>query len=194
MHKNHFVTFLRYACFLIALTREDELERAQAARALPFPFGRKRKQTGPFCTARRQQKDRDTLKAVRRTFPNSTPHGVSNTWKGSFLPLPCAAGAKIPSRATQKSRCGRCLGLPTELNGRLRNRSETMLFCALFSFLRLDRQAEKRPFPFGKGLKGLFSLSFTKNQRTALFAGKASFAPVFASAPKLKRGAISLSS
>ena len=163
------------------------MERAQAARALPCPFGRKRKQKGPFCTARRQRQDEATLKPVRRTFPNSTPHGVSNTWKGSFLPLPCAAGAKIPSRATQKSRCGRCLGLPTELNGRLRNRSETMLFCALFSFLRLDRQAEKRPFPFGKGL-------FTKNQRTALFAGKASFAPVFASAPKLKRGAISLSS
>ncbi|MBS5872600.1 MAG: hypothetical protein KIC46_00595, partial [Clostridiales bacterium] len=44
--------------------------------------------------------------AVRRTFPNSTPHGVSNTWKGSFLPLPCAAGAKIPSRATQKDSAG----------------------------------------------------------------------------------------
>jgi len=42
-----------------------------------------------------------TIQPVRRTFPNSTPHGVSNTWKGSFLPLPCAAGAKIPSRATQ---------------------------------------------------------------------------------------------
>ena len=27
-----------------------------------------------------------TLEPVRRTFPNSTPHGVSNTWKGSFLP------------------------------------------------------------------------------------------------------------
>ena len=43
-----------------------KLVRAQAARALPFPFGRKRKQKGPFCTALRQQKDRDTLNAVRR--------------------------------------------------------------------------------------------------------------------------------
>jgi hypothetical protein len=43
--------------FLIALTREKELERAQAAQTLPFPFGRKRMQKGPFCTARRQQKD-----------------------------------------------------------------------------------------------------------------------------------------
>ena len=92
--------------FLIALTREEKLERAQAARALPFPFGRKRKQKGPFCTALRQRKDRDTLKAVRRTFPNSTIHIVSNTWEGSFLLLPCAAGAKIPSRATQKDSAG----------------------------------------------------------------------------------------
>ncbi len=41
----------------IALTRKEELERAQAARALPFPLGRKREQKGPFCTALRQQKD-----------------------------------------------------------------------------------------------------------------------------------------
>ena len=68
------------------------MDRAQAARALPFPFGRKRKQKGPFCTARRQQKDRDTLKPVRRTFPNSTIHIVSNTWEGSFLPY----GQKSP--------------------------------------------------------------------------------------------------
>ena len=33
-----------------------------------------------------------TIKPVRRTFPNSTPHGVSNTWKGSFLP----SGQKFP--------------------------------------------------------------------------------------------------
>ncbi|MCI6401821.1 MAG: hypothetical protein MR815_08385, partial [Oscillospiraceae bacterium] len=52
----------------------------------------KRKQKGPFCTALRQQKDRDTLKAVRRTFPNSTIHIVSNTWEGSFLPC----GQKSP--------------------------------------------------------------------------------------------------
>ena len=87
--------------FLIAWTREEELERAQAARALPFPFGRKRKQKGPFCTARRQRQDEATLKPVRRTFPNSAAHAASDTWEGSFLPLPCVAGAKIPSRATQ---------------------------------------------------------------------------------------------
>ena len=85
---------------------KKKLVRAQAARALPFPFGRKRKQKGPFCTALRQRKNEATIQPVRRTFPNSTPHGVSNTWKGSFLPLPCAAGAKIPSRATQKDSAG----------------------------------------------------------------------------------------
>ena len=72
--------------FLIDLTREEELVRVQAARALPFPFGRKRKQKGPFCTAHRQRKEGDTIKPVRRTFPNSTIHIVSNTWEGSFLP------------------------------------------------------------------------------------------------------------
>ena len=85
----------------IALTRKEELERAQAARALPFPLGRKRKQKGPFRTALRQREDEATIQPVQRTFPNSTIHIVSNTWEGSFLPLPCAAGVKIPSRATQ---------------------------------------------------------------------------------------------
>jgi len=42
------------------------LDRAQAARALPFPLGRKRKQKGPFCTALRQRQNEATLKAVRR--------------------------------------------------------------------------------------------------------------------------------
>ena len=68
------------------LRRWNSYECAQAARALPFPLGRKRKQKGPFRTALRQQKDRDTFKAVRRTFPNSTIHIASNTWEGSFLP------------------------------------------------------------------------------------------------------------
>ena len=90
--QNDFVNFPVKLAFLITLTREEELERAQAARALPFPFGRKRKQKGPFCTALRQQKDGGTLKPVRRTFPNSTIHIVSNTWEGSFLPY----GQKSP--------------------------------------------------------------------------------------------------
>ena len=58
-----------------------------------------------------------TIQPVRRTFPNSTIHIVSNTWEGSFLPLPRTAGVKIPSRAPQKSCCGRCLGLPAALSG-----------------------------------------------------------------------------
>ena len=78
------------------LRRWNSYERAQAARALPFPFGRKRKQKGPFRMALRQRKDRDTLKPVRRTFPNSTIHIVSNTWEGSFLPLPARQGQKFP--------------------------------------------------------------------------------------------------
>ena len=48
MYKNNFVTFLCCFCLLIAVTREEKLECAQAARALPFPFDRKRKQKGPF--------------------------------------------------------------------------------------------------------------------------------------------------
>ena len=47
-----------------------------------------------------------TIKPVRRTFPNSTIHIVSNTWEGSFLPLPRTAGAKIPLRATQSDSAG----------------------------------------------------------------------------------------
>ena len=96
------------------------------------------------------------VKKVRRTFPNSTPHGVSHTWQGSFLPLPCAAGAKIPSRATQNRCCVRCLGLPAAHAAHMRKmpvrkRSETTLFCALFLLLDFSRQAGKgatRPFGF----------------------------------------------
>jgi len=80
---NYFVKFLRYACLFDC--REEKLEHTQAARALPFPFGRKRKQKGPFRTALRQQENEATIKPVRRTFPNSTIHIVSNTWEGSFL-------------------------------------------------------------------------------------------------------------
>jgi len=63
------------------------LARAQAARALPFPFGRKRKQKGPFCTALRQRKNSATIQPVRRTFPNLTIHIVSNTWEDLFFTL-----------------------------------------------------------------------------------------------------------
>ncbi len=38
------------------LRRWNSYERAQAARALPFPLDRKRKQKGPFCTALRSGK------------------------------------------------------------------------------------------------------------------------------------------
>ena len=74
------------------LRRWNSYERAQAARALPFPLGRKRKQKGPFRTALRQRQNEATIKPVRRTFPNSTIHIVSNTWEGSFLPY----GQKFP--------------------------------------------------------------------------------------------------
>ena len=81
-----------------AREQSHKLERAQAARALPFPFGRKRKQKGPFRTALRQRQNEATIKPVRRTFPNSTPHGVSNTWEGSFLPY----GQKFPHEPRRK--------------------------------------------------------------------------------------------
>ncbi len=116
---------------------KKKLERAQAARAHPFPLGRKRKQKGPFCTALRQRKDEATLKPVRRTFPNSTIHIVSNTWEGSFLPF----GQKSPHEP--RSQILWALPRPSDSAQRhqLRKRSETMLFRALFS-LKLDRQAE----------------------------------------------------
>jgi|GEM_PF-3945876 len=51
--------FLRSACrkgiSFCQNERERSCNRAQAARALPFPLDRKRKQKGPFCTARRQR-------------------------------------------------------------------------------------------------------------------------------------------
>ena len=39
-----------------------------------------------------------TIQPVRRTFPNSTIHIVSNTWKGSFLPY----GQKSPHEPRRK--------------------------------------------------------------------------------------------
>jgi len=69
MHKNNFV----------------KLDRAQAARALPFPFGRKRKQKGPFRTALRQRKDRATLKAVRRDAQKLAASRRSNNLCARFF-------------------------------------------------------------------------------------------------------------
>ena len=78
--------------FLIALTREEKI-RPRSGRAGPsFSVRPEKEAKGAVCTALRQQKDRDTLKTVRRTFPNSTIHIVSNTWEGSFLP----SGQKSP--------------------------------------------------------------------------------------------------
>ena len=120
------------------------MERAQAARAHPFPFGRKRKQKGPFCTARRQRKDRDTLKTVRRTFPNSTPHGGSNRKPFRF---PAARGNSLTSHAPSLAQC--CLGLSLPDCGAMafqvtkgcRNLALPAADCALSSFL----QAEAAP-------------------------------------------------
>ena len=61
------------------------MECAQATRALPFPFGRKRKQKGPFCTARRQQKDRDTLRPVRRDAQKLAASRRSNNLCARFF-------------------------------------------------------------------------------------------------------------
>ena len=83
--QNDFVNFPVKLAFLITLTREEELVRAQAARALPFPFGRKRKQKGPFRTARRQQKDRDTLKPVRRDAQKLAASRRSNNLCARFF-------------------------------------------------------------------------------------------------------------
>ena len=89
-------------------SRIRKSERAQAARAHPFPLGRKRKQKGPFCTALRQRKDGGTLKTVRRTFPNSAAHAASDTWEGSFLPY----GQKSPHEP--RSQILRALPRPSE--------------------------------------------------------------------------------
>ena len=60
--------FCRRDCMFIGCfeSRIRKLECAQAARALPFPFGRKRKQKGPFCTAHRQRENGATNQSLRR--------------------------------------------------------------------------------------------------------------------------------
>ncbi|MDY5591853.1 MAG: hypothetical protein SPF51_10020 [Candidatus Fimivicinus sp.] len=54
-------------CFIkMHQNNNSSVMRAQAAQALPFPLGRKRKQKGPFRTAHRQRKDEATNHPVRR--------------------------------------------------------------------------------------------------------------------------------
>ena len=125
----------RAACQL-----KKKLVRAQAARALPFPLGRKRKQKGPFCTALRQREDRATLKAVRRDAQKLAASRRSDNLCARFF---TARGAVKKSPHEPRSQILRVLPRPSDSAQRhqLRKRSETMLFRALFS-LKLDRQAE----------------------------------------------------
>jgi len=103
MHKNNFVNFCITLAFLIALTTEEELKRAQAARALPFPFGRKRKQKGPFRTALRQR-EADSHKPTRSA--NLPKLNASRRFKHMERFVFCAAAQNIPSRATQSDSAG----------------------------------------------------------------------------------------
>ena len=48
--------------------------------------GRSDRRDGRLCTALQQRQDWATNEPVRRSSPNSTPHGVSNIWEASFLP------------------------------------------------------------------------------------------------------------
>ena len=61
------------------------MERAQAARALPFPLGRKRMQKGPFCTALRQRKDGATNQPVRRDAQKLAASRRSNNLCARFF-------------------------------------------------------------------------------------------------------------
>ena len=115
-----------------AREQSRKLERAQATRVLPFPLGRKRKQKGPFCTALRQQKDGNTLKTVRRTFPNSTIHIVSNTWEGSFLPY----GQKSPHEPRSEQSAVLPWPSVSAQRRRFQKRSENAFLCT-FSLLGL---------------------------------------------------------
>ncbi len=87
------------------------MERAQAARALPFPFGRKRKQKGPFCTALRQREDRDTLKPVRRDAQKLAASRRSNNLCARFF---TARGAMKKSPHEPRSQILRVLPRPSE--------------------------------------------------------------------------------
>ena len=64
-----------------------------------------------------------TIQPVRRTFPNSTIHIVSNTWEGSFLPY----GQKSPHEP--RSQILRALPRPSESCLTRSQRRATQGFC-----------------------------------------------------------------
>ena len=66
-----------------------------------------------------------TIQPVRRTFPNSTIHIVSNTWEGSFLPY----GQKSPHEP--RSQILRALPRPSESCLTRSQRRATQGFCNL---------------------------------------------------------------
>jgi len=118
------------------------LDRAQAARALPFPFGRKRKQKGPFCTALRQQQNEATLKAVRRDAQKLAASRRSNNLCARFF---TAQGAMKKSPHEPRPQFGAMLPWPIIIllrrNGfqatkGCRNLALPAADCALSSFLQ----------------------------------------------------------
>ena len=112
--------------------RERSCNRAQAARALPFPLGRKRKQKGPFCTARRQRQDGATLKPVRRDAQKLAASRRSNNLCARFFTARVAVKNPLTSHAVSKALC--CLGLPSAVT--LMNAGREKCFVVIFDRLR----------------------------------------------------------
>ncbi|MCI6400270.1 MAG: hypothetical protein MR815_00325 [Oscillospiraceae bacterium] len=125
----------------ISLSTEEELERAPAARALPFPLDRKRKKKGPFCTALRQRQNEATIKTVRRDAQKLAASRRSNNLCARFFTARVAV-----KKSPHEPRSKRSAMLPrpsvSAQRRRFQKRSETMLFGALFSLLRPYRQVE----------------------------------------------------
>ena len=74
------------------MIREEKVETRSGRAGPSFSVRPEKEAKGAVCTALRQRQNEATIEPVRRTFPNSTIHIVSNTWEGSFLPY----GQKSP--------------------------------------------------------------------------------------------------
>jgi len=84
------------------------LVRAQAARALPFPLGRKRKQKGPF--ARYFGTDKMKPRTIPFGEPSQTRRFTSSQTHGKVRFCPTGKNS-LTSHAVRF--CGCCLGLPS---------------------------------------------------------------------------------
>ena len=140
MHKNNFVKFLRYACFLIALTRKEEIGTRSGRAGPSFSVRPEKEAKGAVLHGTSAAERLRHVKSCSANLPKlDDSHRLKHMGRFVF-----ALRAKIPSRATQSDSAGAASASrqrpAAHKNAGSENNQKPCFF--VHSSLRLYRQAE----------------------------------------------------